>query len=75
MVLLSVAELKLNIAKDINMEKHMEHKHHVHHMEEHETETHKHHHNEYGKHKEDHKKHHEHVKAMCGGGMPYGKKK
>ena len=53
----------------------MEHKHHVHHMEEHETETHKHHHNEYGKHKEDHKKHHEHVKAMCGGGMAYGKKK
>jgi len=23
----------------------------------------------------DHKMHHEHVKAMCGGGMSYGKKK
>lgn len=44
-------------------------------MEEHETETHKHHHNMYGEHAEDHKKHHEHVKAMCGGGMAYGKKK
>ena len=51
----------------------MEHKHNMEHAKKHAA-GHMHEQDKAKKHSAGHKMHHEHVKAMCGGGMSYGKK-